>query len=1010
MRAICCGLAGLLLVVSQALPGWAQEVPLVAESEPLSPQEQQQRFHLPAGFVIELVAAEPEIPKPMNLNFDAAGQLYVTQSIEYPFPVENDQTGRDTIRLLRDTTGDGQLDSVSVYAEGLNIPIGVTPVPGGVLAYSIPQLSFFPSAGNPPQALKREPYYSTWGHHDTHGMCSSLTYWLDGWVYGCHGFSNDSTIRGREGDPVRMQSGNTYRLRPDGTQIEAFTRGQVNPFGLCFDPWGNVYTADCHSRPAYMLLRGAYYPSFGKPHDGLGFGPEIMQHAHGSTGISGVVYYEADQFPEEYQGNLFLGNPVTGRINRDQLAWQGATPTAIEQPDFLRCDDPWFRPVDLQLGPDGSLYVADFYNRIIGHYEVPLTHPGRDRERGRIWRIRYVGTDDVPTQSTPAPPLAAADADELIAALAHPNLWVRTQATHQLADRLSAEAAVSAVDALWDTPQASPQQLAHGLWVWQRHGATEKVAAATTHTEPLVRAFALRVAGEAGRARFSQFEEAVRRGFRDADPRVQLAAVQTAARHPQAGWEAELIRLIQQTDSADAMLIHAARMALRDHLAEFRNYEIDPQTAEVTAEILAERLADVALGIWAEHAAQFVRPFLNATPPDWIMTRLDPFVHHALRHLPEAEHHELLRELSAQSDWSIDRQSIALRACDRARQERGLPRPETLTAWSDRLAAARQEQQQFPAMLELIRDFGLQQRAEAAREIALNEKADAGVRKLTLETLASTRVDWAVECGQVWLSPPRVSAELQEHAATVLGRLPQGLGGPPLLTLLQTAPEATARSIGRGLGLSRGGAASLLEAMEKGTVDPRLLHDNSILRRLQVAQLEHFEKRKEDLLRGLPPNDERIARLIASRRAGFASAEIDLTRGHELFKKHCANCHRLGNAGNKVGPELDGIGQRGLDRLLEDTLDPNRVVDQAFRATIIQTVDGRVLNGLVLREEGAVVVLADEQGRETRVPVAEIEERSTLPLSPMPANVAENLTESDLHHLIGFLLSKKGKG
>ncbi len=1008
MRVLCSGLAW-LLVMSQALIGWAQEVPLVAESEPLSPQEQQQTFHLPPGFVIELVAAEPDIPKPMNMNFDAARRLYVTQSIEYPFPVGREETGRDSMRVLIDTTDDGRFDSISVFAQGLNIPIGVTPVPGGLLAYSIPELSFFPAAGNPPQARKRIPYYSTWGHHDTHGMCSSLTYWLDGWVYGCHGFSNESTIRGQDDVPLQMQSGNTYRLRPDGTRIEAFTRGQVNPFGLCFDPWGNVYTADCHSRPAYMLLRGAHYPSFGKPHDGLGFGPEIMQHAHGSTGIAGVVYYDADQFPEEYRGNLFLGNPVTGRINRDTLSWQGTTPTAIEQPDFLRCDDPWFRPVDLQLGPDGSLYVADFYNRIIGHYEVPLTHPGRDRERGRIWRIRYVGTDEVPAKSTPAPNLETADVQELMAALDHPNLWVRTQATHQLADRIPAEQAVAAVDALWESAQATPRQRAHGLWVWQRHGATEKVAQATTHTEPLVRAFALRIAGEAGSARFPQFEEVVRRGFRDSDPRVQLAAVQTAAKHPQTGWEAEFIRLIQQTDPADAMLVHATRITLRDHLAQFQNYEIDSQAAEVTADVIAERLADVALGVPAEHAALFVRPFLQASPPAWVIARLDPFVHHTTRYLPEEELAGLLQELSTQQDWPTDWQNIALRASDRARQERGLPRSELLTDWSDRLAAARQQAGQFPAMLELIRDFGLLERANAAREIALNETADAAVRKLALETLASTRVDWAVECGQDWLSPPRVTPDLQEHAATLLGRLPKGRGRPLLLTLLQTAPEATARAIGRGLVLSRGGAMDLLAAMEQGKANPRLLYDNTIAQRLRAARVEDLEARQEQLLRGLPPADERLAQLIASRRAGFATAEIDLARGREVFKRHCANCHRLGNEGSKVGPELDGIGQRGLDRLLEDTLDPNRVVDQAFRATIIQTVDGRVLNGLVLREEGAVVVLADEQGRETRVPASDIEERTTLPLSPMPANIAENIPEADFHHLIGFLLEQRGQ-
>ena len=175
-----------------------------------------------------------------------------------------------------------------------------------------------------------------------------------------------------------MNSGNTFRWRLDGSHLEYFTHGQVNPFGLTFDPLGNLYSADCHSMPVYMLLRGAYYPSFGKAHDGLGFGPTMISHSHGSTGIGGIAYSAAEQFPSEYRDTVLIGNPVTGRVNHDRLETHGSTRIAIEQPDFVTCDDPWFRPVNLQVGPDGALYIADFYNRIIGHYEVPLDHPGRD--------------------------------------------------------------------------------------------------------------------------------------------------------------------------------------------------------------------------------------------------------------------------------------------------------------------------------------------------------------------------------------------------------------------------------------------------------------------------------------------------------------------------------------------------------------------------------------------------------------------------------------------------------
>ena len=193
-----------------------------------------------------------------------------------------------------------------------------------------------------------------------------------------------------------------------------------------------------------MLLRGAWYPSFGKPHDGLGYGPEMIEHFHGSTGIAGVVYYAADHFPAEYRNTVFIGNPVTGKINHDHFEQHGSSYKAIEQPDFIACDDPWFRPVDIKLGPDGALYIADFYNCIIGHYEVPLTHPRRDRSLGRIWRVVYTGTEQAPaTPPRPMPDLTELRANWLVDLLDDPNLTVRVLASERLTSVLGTGASVA---------------------------------------------------------------------------------------------------------------------------------------------------------------------------------------------------------------------------------------------------------------------------------------------------------------------------------------------------------------------------------------------------------------------------------------------------------------------------------------------------------------------------------------------------------------------------------------
>jgi putative heme-binding domain-containing protein len=147
--------------------------------------------------------------------------------------------------------------------------------------------------------------------------------------------------------------------------------------------------------------------------------------------------------------------------------------------------------------------------------------------------------------------------------------------------------------------------------------------------------------------------------------------------------------------------------------------------------------------------------------------------------------------------------------------------------------------------------------------------------------------------------------------------------------------------------------------------------------------------------------------LLNRRREGFLAAKKDADLGRQVFEKNCANCHQIGGKGAKIGPQLDGIGVRGLDRLLEDVLDPNRNVDQAFRLTMLALKSGQVVSGLLLKEEGQVLVLADNQGKEVRVPKKNVEEKTVSPLSPMPANLADQVVEADFYHLLAYLLSQK---
>ena len=272
----------------------------------------------------------------MNLAFDAAGRLWVTTSIEYPYPAATNKPGRDRVMIFEDFGPDGRARKVTEFAGGLNIPIGLypfysasseslkrssveglkrEPAPDNAkpvstntwkcIVWSIPHIWRMEDTDGDGKADKREVLYGPFDHtHDTHGNQASFRRGFDGWLYCTHGYANDSRVKGRDGHEVHFNSGNTYRIGLDGSRIEHHTRGQVNPFGLAFDPLGNLFSSDCHSEPLYQLLAGGYYPSFGKPHDGLGYGPTIMSHQHGSTGLAGIVYYAADHFPADYLGTL----------------------------------------------------------------------------------------------------------------------------------------------------------------------------------------------------------------------------------------------------------------------------------------------------------------------------------------------------------------------------------------------------------------------------------------------------------------------------------------------------------------------------------------------------------------------------------------------------------------------------------------------------------------------------------------------------------------------------------
>jgi putative heme-binding domain-containing protein len=980
--------------------------PHVASTDPRTPEAERKGFHLPPGFEVQLVAAEPEIRKPINIAFDDRGRLWVTQSVEYPFPAKQGARPRDCVKVLDDFGPDGRARKVTTFAGGLNIPIGVLPVKGGALVYSIPKIYRLLDTDGDGRADRREVVLGLYGHRDTHGMTGEFTWGLDGWVYACHGFSNTSTVKASDGSQITMQSGNTYRFWPDGSHVEYFTHGQVNPFGLTWDPLGNLYSCDCHSRPVYQLLRGAYYPSFGKPHDGLGFGPEMLTHDHGSTAIAGITYYAADHFPPAFRGNVFIGNVVTNRINRDTLEWHGSSPRGIEAPDFLRSDDPWFRPVDIKLGPDGALYVADFYNRIIGHYEVPLDHPGRDRERGRIWRIVYRGPDGKGEPRAPRADWTRATAAQLVEDLAHTNLTVRWLATRQLVER-DDPGVLDAVRKVM-RPGSSPLQRMHGLWVLERRRALDDktLTAAAQDKDRGVRVHAMRLLS--GRNPFPPaLRELALAGLKDRDPNVQRAAAEALGSHPAAANVRPLLDLRHTVPAADTHLLHVVRMALRDQLVPASTWlELRPAS---WSEKDARAVADVCPGVHTPQAAAYL---LGHHLQEYEETgdTLYRYVHHIARYGVGNSASAVLGFARGNRPKDLRHQAALFKAMLQGTQERGASLSSAARGWGEiltrRLLAA-PEGKDYLAGIELAGAL----RIKGLNAILLDQAADRSgpPDRRTAALNALVAIDPKGQTGflaQI-LGSSAEPIPIREHAAALLGKANQAEALAELVRTLPAAPARLQNLIAAELARSRAGGEKLLEAVAAGKASARILQERLVELRLAEAKVPDLKARIAKLTSGLPAADQELQALLRRRRDGFARAKADAGRGAKVFETHCANCHQIANKGAKIGPQLDGIGIRGVERLLEDILDPNRNVDQAFRLTTLTLTNGQFRSGLLLREEGQVLVLADDKGKDVRVPKDQVSEKVVSQISPMPANFAEVIPEKDFDDLLAYLLAQK---
>jgi putative heme-binding domain-containing protein len=980
----------------------------IRPTEPRSPEEELAGFIVPEGFEITLFASEPDIDKPMNLTFDAKGRMWVTQSFEYPFPALPGLKSTDKLTILEDTDNDGKADKFTVVSDTMNIPIGILPTANGAVSFSIPNLYKLTDANRDDVPESSRRMFGPFGYQDTHGMVSNFIRGYDGWVHACHGFTNRSAFAGADGDTITLVSGNTFRFRLDGSRVEQLTFGQVNPFGLVFDLYGYVYSTDSHSSPLYQLIRGGDYPHFGKIPI-MGFGPDMKSLEDEATSLCGITQYSDTRFPKEFQGNFFIGDVVNSRVHRYSATWKGSSPVGKSEVDFIKSEDPWFRPVNIKLGPDGALYVADFYNAIIGHYEVPLNHPKRDKQRGRIWRITYKGNTNEKSD------LSGMSAEDLIAKMDADNLPVRAAATDQITDRVGS----AAVDALKKTladANSTSRKYIHSMWALYRLNALsdETLQASMAHSDSLVRIHALRVLVE--KAPDPGYYGLILLALQDKSPHVQRVATELLMKYPSVQSLKATLGVLHNVNAyADNHLYYTGRLSLRNIL---RNEAVLKEAVAMTwdetdAGLIAGVMVDVPLPAAATYLADYMNTY--SLPADKVPSAYRQIA----RFTPVAQLQSVIDEALGNAQTDLNQRSLIYKGMQEGLAQRGGKVDTRLfSKWAPPLATDLFKKYPGSDLTDSDEKYNHQ-------IIAIGIAGDYSVKafepdlKLFMEQ--GHKIGWTIRSNvlrslmKIDLNNAQIGADIlmndsiieyQRRIGAVMGEFPGKIVNKAL-DQLTVIPIGLQDIVVAALAGSPEGKDIIIRKVKNGVILPRTLAQARTSERIMMNASKQQRKEFEELTADLGPIRLEKQATIDKRLGLFESLDrkkLSLDSGMIVFDQNCGVCHKLGGQLG-VGPQLDGIGKTGARGLVEKILDPNRNISVAFKNYTIKLKDGTVKSGLFRRDEGASKVFADLAGKEFTVATKDIAEQTLSKFTLMPDTFESTIPEKDFNLLVNYLLS-----
>ena len=952
----------------------------------LEPQAAAEAMTVPDGFRVTLFAGEPDVVQPIAQAIDDRGRLWVAEAYSYPFHVPDDEA-RDRILIFEDADGDGHFDSRKVFTDKLNLVSGLEVGFGGVWVGMAPELVFIPDCdGDDVPDGEPRVILDGWGFEDTHETLNSFIWGPDGWLYGCHGVFTHSHV-GKPGTPdgerVPLNAG-IWRYHPLKDRFEVFAQGTSNPWGLDFNDQGQAFCTACVIPHLFHIIQsgrfqrqaGGHFNPYtyddiqtiavhrhwigGSPHSGN----NRSDAAGGGHAHAGAMIYLGGSWPREYRGQIFMNNIHGARLNMDLLAPRGSGYVGNRGADFLLANDAWSQIINLQYGPDGQMYLIDWYDKNQCHHHDPQGH---DRTNGRIFKVSYENAEHAVVD------LRNKTDAELIDLMLAPNDWFVRHARRLLQERGGNEEVHAALAKL-AFEHADETRRLRGLWALHvAGGLTEaRVRLGLANDSPLVRAWTIQLAMEDKLPSPDTLAALIELAQGDPSPVVRLYLASALDRMPHAERSEILRGLLAHAEDADDQNLPLMYWYGAEPLVEH-----DPGLAIELAETSRVPLVDRFL---VRRLATFATPEALKL----LVDRLGRSISDGGLRGDVAGQLELLKEIN-----------------EGLRGKRQLPMPFDWRRIYDRLNAANDDALRSQATA-LALTFGDPVAFKAMEQVLGDTAIDARLREEALMALVKARdPDLPPILQGLLADAPLRRPALRGLAAYDDSSTPRVLLESYAGFNLDEKRDALATLAAR---VEYGQA--LLDAIAEKRLPPGDLSAETIrqLRNLMDDELNGRISEVWGVVRDTP--EERL-RLIRQYRATFAkpAAEApDVALGRALYAKTCQQCHTLFGTGGKVGPELTGSNRANLDYILSNLLDPSALIGKEYQATVIQTEDGRTLTGIVRSEDDDAVTLATAN-ETVIVPKGEIDVRELSAKSMMPDDQLKPFTEHEVRSLVAYLAS-----